>query len=213
MSVKLGAAVLVAALLLASQLLLPVVAEQRLRDELRASGDVISVEVSAFPALQLLGKKADSVSVRLREAEVGGAGDLGDLLASTRRTDRLDARIDTLVIGPLRVRDVTLRKRGSSLTGTASLRSADLSAALPVDLGLRPVASGGGSLVLQADVGPVGVRARLSAQDGALVIAPDGLLGGIGTVTVFEDPRVQVTDVSASQQADGFTLRVRGSVT
>jgi hypothetical protein len=49
------------------------------------------------------------------------------------------------------------------------------------------VAAGGGQLVLQASAGPVNVRARLSARDGRLVIAPDGLLGGLAALTVFED--------------------------
>lgn len=211
--IRFGAAVFVVALLIASQLLLPIVAEDRLRDELASVGRVTSVEVSAFPALQLLTDRADSVRVRLRRARVGGSGDLGDRLASTRRADRLDVRVDELVVGPLVVRDATLRKRGSSLIGSASLRTADLAAALPVDLGLRPVPSGDGSLVLEGTVGPVTARARLSADDGALVIAPDGLLGGFATLAVFEDPRVRVESVSASQDAGGFTLEVRGSVT
>ncbi len=208
---KLGLAVFVAALLVASQVLLPIVAEKRLRSDLSSTGRVTSVQVSAFPALKLLFEKADSVRVRMSRARIG-SGDLGDRLASTRRVGKLDASVDVLSLGPLVVRDVTLRKRGSALTGSASVRSTDLSAALPVDLGLRPVASEGGSLVLQADVGPVSARARLSARDGALVIAPDGLLGGFASLTLFEDRRVAVRSVSATGNADAFTVMTRGTV-
>lgn len=202
---KLGLAVFVAALLVASQVLLPIVAEDRLRGELSDTGRVTSIQVSAFPALKLLGERADSVRVRLSSATIG-TGDLGDRLASTARTDRLDARVDSLSLGPLKVRNVTLRKRGSALTGSASVRSADL----PV--GIRPISSSGGTLVLEADVGPLSARARLSASDGALIVAPDGALGGLASLTLFEDPRVEVRSVSATGNADAFTINARGTV-
>jgi hypothetical protein len=203
--VKLGIAVLLAALLFASQLLLPGVAERQLRDELADTGAVTSVSVHAFPALKLLGKKADSVRVRMSQARIG-SGDLADELDSTRRTGSLDVRVDRFSLGPLSLRDVRLRKDGDALTGEASLTTADLAAALPVDLGLHPVASEDGALVMEAQVGPVTVRARLSASDGALLIAPDGLLGGLASVTVFDDPRVRVLSVGARSRADGFTV-------
>jgi hypothetical protein len=150
--------------------------------------------------------------VRLRRATVG-VGDLGDRLASTRRTSRLSMVVDALALGPLRLRAVTLHKSGSRLTGSATVSRADLSSALPVDLGLHPVASGGGALVMEADVGPVAVRARLSAQDGELRIAPEGLLGGFASVTVFSDPRVRVLGVGARSTAGGFTFTARGALT
>ena len=211
MKLGLGLAVFVASLLVAAQIILPIVAEDRVRSELSATGRVTSVEVSAFPALKLLFGRADSVRVRMSRARIG-SGDLGDRLASTKRVDSLDARVDTLTLGPLVVHDVTLRKRGSALTGSASVRSADLSAALPVDLGLRPVSSAGDGLVLEGSVGPISARARLSASDGALVIAPDGLLGGFATLTLFQDPRVRVLSVSSRGDADEFTLTARGTV-
>jgi hypothetical protein len=38
------------------------------------------------------------------------------------------------------------------------------------------------------------------------VIAPDGVLRGLGALSVFRDPRVQVTGVGSRPRADGFTL-------
>ena len=197
--------------LVASQLALPELAERRVRSELSATGDVSSVEVSAFPALKLLFERAGSVRVRMSEASVG-AGDLGDRLASTSRARSLDFAVDVLSLGPLRVRDVTLAKDGDALVGTASLTEDDLADALPVDLGLRPVESGDGALTLEAAVGPVAVRGRLSDSEGALVIAPDGVLGGFASVTVFEDPRVRITSVGSEPRPDGFTVIVRGEL-
>jgi hypothetical protein len=209
--VKLGAAVFVAALLFASQVFLPRLAESRVRDELASTGHVTSVEVHAFPALKLLFEKADSVTVRMSSASLG-TGDIGERLASTRRTDKLSVSVDTFRLGPLKLRDVSLHKAGSRLTGEASLTQADLSAALPVDLGLRPVSSADGALVMEADVGPVAVRGRLSATDGALRIAPEGLLGGFASVTVFQDRRVRVLSVGARSRPGGFTVVARGQL-
>jgi hypothetical protein len=201
----------VAVLLVASQLALPRLAESRLRHELAPVGDVATVHVSAWPALKLLIQRADSVDVRMRSATVGG-GDLADRLAGTDRTHSLDARVDELRLGPLVLRDAALVKEGDALRGSASLTQADLQAALPIDLGLHPVASGDGALVMEAHVGPVAVRARLSASDGALLIAPDGLLGGFASVRVFDDPRVRVVSVGAQPRSDGFTVVARAEL-
>ena len=204
-----GAAVFVLALLVLAQVGLPVLAERTLRSQLGETGRVVSVQVSAFPAIKLLFHRADAVRVHLADAHLG-VGDLADRLDQTRDTGTLDARVDELDLGPLALRDLRLRKQGSRLEGEASVTQADLQAALPVDLGLEPVSSGDGALVMQATVGPVTVRARLSASDGELLIAPDGLLGGFASVSVFEDPRVQVTGVGAQPRAGGFTLTATG---
>jgi LmeA-like phospholipid-binding len=200
-----GAAVLVVALLVLSQVGLPLLAESRLRSELDETGDVTSVDVSAFPALKLLFQRADSVRVRMSSASVG-VGDLGDRLASTSRAEKLDFSVDSLSLGPLQIRDVSLTKDGDDLQGMASVTSSDLEAALPVDLGLHPVESSDGALVMEAEVGPIAVRGRLSDSDGALLIAPDGLLGGFASLTVFDDPRVEIDGVTAQPYPDGFTI-------
>jgi hypothetical protein len=204
-------ALAVAVLLVASQFALPRLASSRLRSELAPTGTVTAVEVHAFPALKLLFERADSVDVRMSDARIG-AGDLADRLAATERTDSLDARVEIASLGPLKLRDVRLSKDGDALRGEASLTEADLAAALPVDLGLRPVSSVDGALVMEAEVGPVTVRARLSASDGALLIAPDGLLGGFASVSVFDDPRVRVLGVAAQSRADGFTVSARAEL-
>lgn len=204
-----GAAVFVVALLVLAQVALPPLAERSLREQLRSTGRVVSVRVSAFPAIKLLFHRADAVRVHLAGARLG-VGDLADRLDETRDTGSLDARVDRLDLGPLALRDLRLRKHGRRLDGEATVTQADLRSALPGDLGLEPVSSGGGALVMQASVGPLTVRARLSANDGALVIAPDGLLGGFASVHVFEDARVKVTGVGAKPRADGFTLTASG---
>jgi hypothetical protein len=41
-------------------------------------------------------------------------------------------------------------------------------------------------------------------------VAPEGLLGGLGALTVFKDSRVQVTEVGSRPGPDGFTLTAAG---
>ena len=204
---------LVAAGLVATQLLLPRIAARRLAEDLRRSGDVDHVRVRAMPALKLLFDRADSVEIRMSEARAG-TGRIADLLEEARRAERLDARAARVRLGPLTARDLRVSKQGDDVRAQAAVSDADLAAALPRGTGLRPIQVGSGELVLEASAGMLGfraaVRARLSARDGALVIAPDGLLGAIGSLTLFADPRVQVTGVDARRASGGFVLAAHG---
>src|SRR3954471_9266776 len=201
--------VLVAVGLIGSQFLLPRIAARRLADDLRRSGDIDRVRVRAMPALKLLFGRADSVEIRMTEARAG-TGRLADLLDEARGTDRLDARAARARVGPLLARDLRLSKRGDAVRAQAAVSDADLAAALPPGTGLRPVEAGDGELVLEASAGVLGfraaVRARLSARDGALVIAPDGLLGALGSLTLFADPRGPAAGGGARRASGGFVL-------
>jgi LmeA-like phospholipid-binding len=200
---------LLLAALVGGQVALPRIAERRISHDLAATGEVRRVSVDALPAVKLLFKRADRVEIDMAEAHAG-TGRLAQLLRRTAGTRELDARVDLVHVGPLQLRGVVLRKDHDGLSAKASMTDADLAAALPPQLGLRPVQDPAGELVLEATAGPVRVRARLSARDGALVIAPEGLLGGLGSLTVFRDSRVQVTDVGSTLGADGFTLTAAG---
>ena len=208
-AIALSALVVLAAALVAAQLVLPGVAEDRLRGDLADSGEVERVDVHAFPAVKLLFDRADRVTVRMGEARAQ-PGRFADLLASTRRTDRLDARAESMRVGTLVVRDLRLRKRGDRLEGEAAVSSADLETALPFNVGIRPIVSDDGSLVLEVSAGVLGaeveVRARLAADEGALRIAPEGLLGGFAALTVFSDPRIEVRGVGARERPGGYTF-------
>lgn len=201
--------------LVASQVILPGIGERRLRDDLAASGEVRRVEVSSFPALRLLFGRADRVEIEMGEVRAG-QGELADLLARTADTHELDATAAVLRVGPFVARDARLRKAGARLTGEASVTEDELIAALPVDIGLRPVESADGQVVFEATAPVLGqaltVRARLSVREGALILAPDGLLGGFASLTVFSDPRVRVVGVGARTATAGFTVTAEASV-
>jgi hypothetical protein len=202
----------VAALALLQQLVLPPLAEQRLRHRLERIGSVERVDIAAVPALKLAFGHADQVTVRMRGATTGPAR-LADLLASTRATAGLDASAATVRVGPLTFRDASLRKRGGELEGQASVRAQDLGAALPPGLAVAPVASGGGELVFAGTATFLGrtvsARAVAVARGGRLMVMPDVPFGELLTLTVFSDPRVYVQDIAARSEPDGFGLSAR----
>jgi len=203
---------LAVAALVGGQLALPRIAERRITSDLADSGKVTRVEVEALPAIKLLFKRADRVEVEMAEVRAGTTGRLVELLRRTRGTDELDARADLVTLGPLRLHAAMLTKDGDRLRGEATVSEAELAAALPSQMRLRPVDDGSGELVLEGAIGPISARARLSARDGALVIAPEGLLGGLGSLTLFKDSKVQVTEVGSRTGPDGVTLTAAGTL-
>lgn len=204
-------------LLAVAQLVLPGLAADQVRSRLQRDGVVESVQVSAFPAVKLLWGDADNVRVRMASMRASNRR-ASDLLSSASGVSNLDVAVGRLVDGPLVLHDVVLRKRGAGLVGQAGVQAADLRAALPSGFDVKPVASGGGKLLLQAQAGAFGlsvtVDALLSAQNGALVVAPEVPFGALATLTVFSDPRVSVQGVGAAPAPGGYTFtaqaRLRG---
>jgi hypothetical protein len=201
---------LAVAALVGGQLALPRVAERRITSDLSHSGQVRHVSVEAVPAIKLLFKRADRVEVEMSEVRAGSTGRLVQLLRRTKQTKELDARADLVTLGPLRLHAAVLSKDHDQLSGRATVSEQELAAALPSQLRIRPIDDASGELVLEGAVGPIVARARLTARDGALVVAPEGLLGGLGSLTVFKDSRVKVTDVGSKPGPDGFTLTAAG---
>ena len=131
---------LLVAVLVGVQLVLPRVAERRISHSLAATGEVRRVSVEAVPAVKLLFKRADRVEIDMAEARAG-TGRLAKLLRQTRGAREVDARVDLVRVGPLQLRGVVLRKDHDHLSGEASVSNADLAAALPRQLALRPARS------------------------------------------------------------------------
>ena len=201
---------LAVAALVGGQLALPRIAERRITSDLSESGRVKRVEVEATPALKLLFKRADRVEVEMAEVRAGTTGRLVELLRRTKGTREVDARADLVTLGPLRLHKAMLTKDHDRLRGQATVSEAELAAALPPQMRVRPVDDPAGELVLEGAIGPISARARLTARDGALVVAPEGLLGGLGSLTLFKDSRVQVTDVGSHTGPEGITLTAAG---
>jgi hypothetical protein len=202
-------------LLVAAQLLLPGIAARRLRDHLARSGQVIAVYVSAFPAITLLWHHADKVVIRMGRYR-SDPGHLGSLLGQAADVGSLDASATEVDSGLLTLRDATLRKRGSRLTGTARVTESDLRRALPILQSVAPVASGNGQLTLRGTATLLGVSATIDATvralSGQLVVTPDVPFGALATVTVFSNPHLYVEGVSAAPASGGFVVTVVGRI-
>lgn len=187
------------------QLVLPGIAADNVRSRLSHSGHVLSVHVSAFPAIELLWHQADTVTVRMASYRSTPA-ELGKLIAETAGAGSLDASTTTLDTGLITLHDARMRKRGNTLTGTATVTAADLANAVPFVQNVVPVASGDGKLTFQGSVFGVAVDATVEAVNGQLVVRPDVPLLNLVTVTVFSDPHIAVQGVGAHDVPGGFAL-------
>ena len=208
-----GAILVVLSLLVVTQLVLPGVAERRLRDDLAEVGRPERVEVEAFPALELLWQRADRVTVRM-ESYRSSPRRLEELIGRAKDVARVDAAATQAEIAPLRVRDARLRKRQDRLFAAASLSESDLRRALPPGLEVRPIASGAGELLLDGRFEALGVevrgRARVGASDGDIVVRPVLPLRELATVTLFSANRLAVTGVGAEPRPGGFRVTATG---
>jgi hypothetical protein len=194
----------VVVLLVLAQLLLPRIAASRISSRIGRYGSVADVHVSAWPAVELLWRHADSVRVhatRLRATPQQTA----KLLAEASGTDRVDVRVDSAREGPLALSDVRFAKRGKRMSAWAHVSEADVAAALPPGFGVQLLGGDGGKVEVRASGGLFGVGASVDAvaeaSAGKLVVHPRGLLLEGFRLTLFSDPRVRVTGVSAARAA------------
>jgi hypothetical protein len=209
--IGLGLVGLILLILIVAQLVLPGIATQQLRDRLSHSGKVISVSVSAFPAIELLWHQAGSVNIHLASYHTTSGG-VGSQLSQTADVGSLNATVGVFQAGLLTLRNATLRKRADELVGSAQVTESDLRAAVPVLQSVTPVASGNGELVLRGRFSAFGlsaaVDATVSASGGALVVAPD--LPVAPTIRVFSNSHVKVESVSAASNSTGFQVSATG---
>jgi hypothetical protein len=213
--IALGVAGVLLLVLVVAQLVLPGIAADRLRDQLARSGTVLEVEVTAFPAIELLWRHADRVVVRMGRYRAG-ATEIGGRLEAAAGVGTIDASAVELDSGALVLRDATLRKRGSELIGSATVTEAALRDAVPFLESVEPVASSEGQLILRGKASVLGLNATVdavvAAREGTIVVAPDVPFGGIATITLFDNPHVRVQSVSAVSVPGGFTVVARAHV-
>jgi LmeA-like phospholipid-binding len=186
--------------LVLAQLLLPGIAANRISTRLGSYGSVESVSVKAFPALKLLWHKADSVTVKATSLKLTPA-QTAALLWEARGLNDIDLTASSMTEGPLRLHDVSVRKRGKSLTGQAQMTAADADSALPEGFGLQLLGGEGGEVKVRASGGLFGVGGSLDAlvlaSDGKLIARPVGFPLDALTLTLFSEPHVYVAGVGA----------------
>ncbi|ADB53676.1 hypothetical protein Cwoe_5270 [Conexibacter woesei DSM 14684] len=168
----------------------------------------------AFPAVELLWRRADRVEARVRSYDADGI-DLADELAQTRGIGELDVRIGRVrATAGVTLDDVRLRKRDGVLSGRAVLDGDELSRALPPRVELALVPRRDGAIMLAGRIGGAEVQLRVVARDGRVIARPEGLLGVFAGYPVFSDPRIDVEQVAAVPLPGGrFALSARARLT
>lgn len=213
MAISVGAGLVV--VLVGGQFLVPEIATTALRHELSKHGRVVSARLSAFPWIELLWQRADSVTARMADFDVK-PHELDNMLRQAEGIGRLDISIGVVHTGVLTLRDVTFSKHGDEMVGAARLELQDLQAALPIVRSLTPVSDSGGQLVLRGTASVLGVSAAVdvvvTARDGKLVVAPAGLLGAFATITLYDDPGIHVQSVAATEAPGGVRFVARGRI-
>lgn len=168
----------------ATQLILPGVAERQTENRLTANGGFADVSVSAFPALRLLFNDGSRL-------EVEGTGLHIEIDGRTEVFDRLDGfetvdvTIDEFTTGPFAIESFTLTRESPAPYRLRSRGSA--SPAQVVDYGLDRLGLPGGALLGGLAASAVGNRAlpfsldmELESSDGEIsVVSGGGSVAGI----------------------------------
>jgi hypothetical protein len=196
----LGSAGGVVALLGVAQLVLPVIAAQMVRDQAGKYGTIKSASVTAFPAIELLWGRAESVTLRAGSLRMEFSQAI-DQLWKARGVDRLDFTAEHVQVGSLAMREASVEKHGDSVYMRGDVAQSDLRAALPGGVEVKAIASRNGEVEIQASGALFGVsssvRALLVAQAGKLVVQAQGFpLARLGRITLFSDHRLLVSGVS-----------------
>ena len=209
-----------------------VLPRRTLAELLRTRGLVISTEVAlvrSFSARRWVGGLAErlgpagapllAVAARIPERLSLSPAQAARLLWEGHRVSKLDFTAQSVRLGPLRVTDASLRKRGSALSAQAQASEDDVRAALPPGIAVQLLGSEGGQVKVRATGGLFGVGASVDAvalaSAGKLIARPQGLLLEGFQLTLFSDKHVFVESVGASAQQGppaGYRLSMRASL-
>jgi hypothetical protein len=200
--------------LVVAQLVLPPIATSVIRGRLGKGAKVTSIRVSAFPAIELLWEHVGALDLTMERYDLTPDKLFGQIKQSGH-VGTLNVAIGTLNAGVLSLHDVRVHKSDGHLEFGARLYTSDLRRALPIIQSVTPVASSGGELTLRGTGSVLGnsvsVTATVAAQDGKVVIAPQGLLGAFAKVTVFDDPHLSVQRISGHAIPGGMEISAHGT--
>ena len=212
-----GLGALLVILLALTQVLLPRVAERRIRSAMADAGVPAHVKVRAFPAVKLLFGRIDSAAVRAGRGQASPS-DVAGLLAETDDIDRLDVSAPYLEVSGVGLHQAMLRKRGDRLTASVTTTRPDIVSLLPPGSQLGALRSRPGGIEIDGSLTALGTRlsgpALLRPRAGSLVLeTPDLPLVGSQTLTAFSDPRVKFDRVSERSSGQDVRFLAAGHLT
>lgn len=203
-----------------AQLLGPTIAAKVVRDKVGRYGTVRSVTVKAWPAIELLWRRADEVKVQAGTLTFS-PGQAVSLLREGVSTDVVHVRAQAAIVGGLRLTGVSFDKDGSQMRAEGTVSEADVAKVLPPGVTVQLLGSEQGTVSVKVSGGLFGVgvsaEAVAGAEDGKLVARPVGLLSGL-KLTVFESASVHVEAVEARELPGGpegkrYRLSMRARLT
>jgi hypothetical protein len=211
--VALGVGISVVVVFGLTQAILPRLAAERVRDQIKPYGHLENVSVKAFPAIELLWGKAESASatakrLSLSEAEaVKLVWEARGVRESTLRVGALQLSLPGLPGGVV-LHDAILRKRGDSVSTQSTITQADLDAASPSGVRIRLLASAPGTVKVLASGSLFGVQATVEAvampSEGKLIAQPLNIpFGAFVRMTLFADPHLYLEGISATPERQG----------
>ena len=195
------------------QLVLIPIAEHVVRQRLAAHGRVLSVSISAVPAIELIFGDADSATIRMA-TYTASQSQVAANLANASGVANLDVHVGTVHSGLLSISSVHMTKRGGHFAGSGVISDAALRAAVPLLRSVVPVASSHGQVTLQgtADVpilGSVSADVNVGAVNGKVVVSGAGLLDSFLHLTVWSNPHVDVESLSGAAGHQALLMSAR----
>ena len=202
-------------LLVLTQLFLPGIAADRISSRLARYGHVRSVDVKAWPAVELLWGNADSVRVRASDLAFA-LPQTGHVLGEASAAHDIDMTAARVRVGPLELSEVSFHKRGAQLVARALATEAAVAAALPSGIHIRLLRSERGSVEVSVGGALFGIGGEIDAlaqaSEGKLVARPAAPLLALFSLTLYENPRVHIESIGASPTtvpAGGYQVTMR----
>jgi hypothetical protein len=198
------------------QLVLPPLAAHIVRGRLSPHGRVLSVSVSAFPAIELLFGDADRVDVHMASYSASES-QLASRIEQSTGVSTLTVHVGEVNSGLVQVTSATLTKHGNEILAAGTITDANLRAAVPFLQSVTATGSSQGAVSLQGDaqipfIGRVSAEAVLEARDGRVVVSGAGLLGSFLHLTVWSSPQVRVQSIAGRSLPGGLELSARAQL-
>lgn len=223
LALTVGGAVVV--VLAASQVLFPRIAADRVRSKLERYGLVGSVSVTAWPAIDLLWGKADSVTIHASTLTLSPA-QVTSLIVQARSFHDLNVsvahvtlHIPGLPVG-VEVANAHVTKRGSAVTASSTVTQSQLDHALPGGVGVTPLHSGPEGVTVRASGALFGISASLDVLvrpfEGNVIAEPEGVpFASLASLTLYSDPHLKVREIAldpVSGQPNTYSVSVGGNI-